>query len=401
VDAQKSFRARVTHPRPTPDTEFLAPALFLAGIFFLNFMSRLLIAPLMPVIEEDLSLGHGAAGGLFLSITIGYFLSMAGAGFITSRITHKNAIVLSSVALGLALVASALSTGAAGMYAGMTLVGMAAGLYLPSGIATLTSLVDQRRWGMAVAIHELAPNMGFVIAPVASNLLIAPLGWRGILSLTGILALAAGILHLFFGRGGEFPGTPPNPQTISRYFSTREAWIMVVLFGLGIAGSLGIYTMLPLFLVSSHAMSMGEANILVTLSRISGIGMAFAAGWAADRFGLRQVILAVLFATGITSLMIGLLSGPRLTAAVFLQPVFAVSFFPAGFSALSRIGGDAQARNVAVSSTVPLAFILGGGLVPAGIGLSGDLGAFSAGITITGALILAGAFLAFLLRIPR
>jgi NNP family nitrate/nitrite transporter-like MFS transporter len=44
---------------------------------------------------------------------------------------------------------------------GLVVLGFAAGFYLPSAIATITSLVDKRHWGKAIAIHELAPNLAF------------------------------------------------------------------------------------------------------------------------------------------------------------------------------------------------------------------------------------------------
>jgi NNP family nitrate/nitrite transporter-like MFS transporter len=54
---------------------------------------------------------------------------------------------------------------------------------------------------------------------------------------------------------------------------------------------------------------------------------------------------------------------------------------------------------VAVSLTVPVAFILGAGTIPMGIGLMGDAGFFSMGIIMVGLLILLGSVLSICLRI--
>ena len=61
---------------------YIGPILFLAGIFFLNFLGRIILAPLLPTIEKDLSLGHSEAGSLFLLISLGYFISLLGSGFV-------------------------------------------------------------------------------------------------------------------------------------------------------------------------------------------------------------------------------------------------------------------------------------------------------------------------------
>ena len=48
----------------------LGPLLFLAMIFFLNFISRIIMAPLMPAIEQDLKITHAQAGSFALGIVV-------------------------------------------------------------------------------------------------------------------------------------------------------------------------------------------------------------------------------------------------------------------------------------------------------------------------------------------
>jgi NNP family nitrate/nitrite transporter-like MFS transporter len=89
---------------------------------------------------------------------------------------------------------------------------------------------------------------------------------------------------------------------------------------------------------------------------------------------------------------------------VFLQAAIAACFFPPAFAALSAIGPP-SVRNVAVSLTVPVAFIVGGGLIPALIGMMGDAGSFGLGIGIVGGLIFMGFvlshYLSFHQDVPR
>jgi NNP family nitrate/nitrite transporter-like MFS transporter len=78
--------------------------------------------------------------------------------------------------------------------------------------------------------------------------------------------------------------------------------------------------------------------------------------------------------------------------------MLAVCFFPAGFAALSFMGSS-KVRSVAVSLAVPLGFLFGGGAVPLGIGLIGDIGFFGLGVSLAGGLILLGTFLAWHLKL--
>jgi len=372
-----------------PFSAQLGPLFFLASIFYLNFVSRIIMAPLMPTIENDLGISHGEAGSLFLLISLGYFPGLIGSGFISSRLTHRKTIVLSSAALGAALLFISQCRALGAVLAGVTFLGLVAGLYLPSGIATLTALVHSKHWGKAIAIHELGPNLSFLTAPLIAEALLKWFSWRGVLALLGIVAICLGIAFWRYGRGGASLGEAPRVASIKALFSSRGFWIMSFLFGLGISGTLGIYTMLTLFLVVERGLEQNWANMLIAISRIACPAMVFLAGWSTDRLGVRGTLLGVFVLTGFATILLGFARGPWLIAVVIVQPLLAASFFPAGFAALS-MAVPSTLRNVAVSITVPFGFVLGGGVSPLLIGLAGDAGVFALGIILVGILILAG-----------
>ncbi len=376
----------------------LGPLLLLTAIFFLTFCARVIYAPLVPEIEKELFLSHAAAGSLFFFISVGYFLALLCSGWIAARIEHRNMIIASAVGAGLALGGSALAGSYASLAAGLLLVGAVTGLYLPSAIATLTSLIRPDHWGKAIAVHELAPNLGLVAVPLAAEWIMTRLPWRAVPVLVGVAALLAGLLFARYGRGGRFAGEAPKPAAMKAFLSDPAFWTMAALFGLGISGTLGIYTMLPLYLIADHGVPRADANLLVALSRISGIFMAMAGGWATDRFGPFRTMTGVFLATGLATVAVGIAPGRWAVAAMFVQTLPATCFFPAGFAALSSIGPP-SARNIAVSLAVPLAFMFGGGIVPGLIGLFGDIGSFAYGFTLVGCLIACGAAAAWYQRL--
>lgn len=385
--AETTFRAHI-------------PALLcLTVIFFLNFIARIIPAPLLPAMVKELGIGHGPAGSLFLFISVGYFAALVTSGFVSARLIHRRTIILSSVMVGIALFAVAGSRTLWMLRFSCLLLGISAGLYLPSGMATLTSLVSARQWGKAIAIHEMAPNMGFVLAPLVAEGLLHWFSWRGILVILGISAVMAGPAFARCGKGGRFRGQSPNFKALQPLLSNPTFWIMITLFSLGIGGSLGIYSMLPLYMVAEQGLDRNLVNTLVSVSRVPGLGMAFVAGWTTDRFGPRPTLMAVFLLAGLATVFLGVSSRDYLLALVFLQPMMAVCFFPPGFAALSQISSP-QNFNMAVSLTVPAGFIFGAGLVPTGIGIMGDLGTLGGGITLVGGLILSGAMLSFFLRFP-
>jgi len=375
----------------------IGPLFLLTAIFFLNFTARIVYAPLMPEIEADLNITHAVAGSLFFYISIGYFITLLGSGWVAASLNHRRTIILSSFVLGLALICTAFSGRLGAIRITLLLLGAAAGLYLPSGIATLTALINQRHWGKAIAVHELAPNLSFVIAPLLSELIMMWFSWRTVPVMLGVTTILLGVTFARYGRGGAFTGAPPGLASFKVFLVSPAFWIMVMLFGLGVAGTLGVYTMLPLYLVTEHGIDRNFANALVSFSRISSLFMALAGGWASDRFGPRKTMIIVFLFSGVATIAMGTVSGNWILWAIFLQPMLAVCFFPAGFAALSRIG-PAGARNIAVSLAVPVAFMIGGGAVPTFIGFMGDVASFAIGICLVGSMITMGAMLAYFLK---
>jgi len=157
--------------------------------------------------------------------------------------------------------------------------------------------------------------------------------------------------------------------------------------------------MLPLYLVTERSMDQYWANTLVAVSRVSGLGMAFLAGWATDRFGARKIMAAVFLLTGTMTFLLGVTKGYWMVLIVFAQPMLAVCFFPAGFAALSCIG-PSSSRNVAVSLTIPLAFLIGAGAIPVGLGIMADTVSFAFGFALVGVFILMGFLLSLTLQLP-
>ena len=384
-----------------PDTVLahFRPLLLLALIFLLNFMARIILAPLLPTIEKDLGIGHGEAGSLFLLISVGFFPALLGSGYFSSRLTHRKTIILSSTTLGLALLGVSFSHSLWGIRLALIFMGMAAGLYLPSGIATLTSMVALRHWGKALAIHELAPNLSFIVAPLVAEVFLEWFSWRGVIAFLGGASLFVSMVFARYGKGGEFPGEAPSPESFMALLADSNFRILVVLFCLAVAASMGIFAMLPLYLVTERAMDQNDANTLIALSRISGPGMAFIAGWAVDRLGPRRTLSGIFLLTGLTTAMLGIAHSYWMILTIFIQPALAVSFFPAGFAALALIGPPAI-RNLAVSLSIPIAFLFGAGAIPIGLGIAGDAGSFSLGIFAVGVVVFAGFIFSFYLRFP-
>jgi MFS transporter, NNP family, nitrate/nitrite transporter len=271
---------------------------------------------------------------------------------------------------------------------------------MPSAIATITSLVDRRHWGKAIAVHELAPNLAFFASPFIAELFLKWSSWRAALGVIGALSLLASASFGRFGKGGAFPGESPISSAFGELIRLPALWLMIALFSLGVSSTVGVYAMLPLYLVIERRLDPSWANAIVAFSRAHGPILGLLGGWASDKLGAKQTIVISLSFTGILTLSLGLVPGGWLSVVVLFQPLLAVWFFPAAFAAIAAIT-PSHTRNLAVALSVPLGFVIGGGAIPTLIGAMGDAGSFATGLIITGVLIGAGAILALALKLPE
>jgi NNP family nitrate/nitrite transporter-like MFS transporter len=378
----------------------LGPISFLVLLFLLNFLSRIILSPLLPTVETELRISHSQAGFLFFLISWGYLIGLLGSGFVVSRCTHRKVIAISAAGVGIALIGAALSSTFWAIGGGFMCLGITAGLYLPSAVATITALTDQQHWGKAIAVHELAPNFAFFVGPFVAEGFLRWSTWRMALVVLGALSLLLSLAYRRWGGGGDFTGASPASEAFRTLIRSAALWGMIALFGLGVSSTIGVYAMLPLYLVNEQHMEQSWSNTLLALSRSYGPILGLTGGWASDRLGPKQTMVISLIFTGFVTLLLGIVPGPWLDGAVFFQPLLAVWFFPAVFAALAAIT-PAATRHLAVAVTVPFGSVIGGGAVPTLIGWAGDAGSFALGFIVSGSLMVGGGLSALLLKMPE
>lgn len=345
----------------------------LTGLFYLNMLLRVVLSPLLPLIEKDLGLSHSGAGSFFMMIAMGYATGLFGSGFASARLSHRWTIVIASVAGGCIFGLIAVSQALWAIRLGLVFLGIASGLYLPSGMTTITAAIRSDHWGKAIAFHEFAPTLAFISAPLIVEGLLLFCRWQEILILIGASSVCLGLVFLRLAPGKDFSGEAPTLENIRLLIATPAFWIMAVLFSLAISSTMGLYSMMPLYLVAERGVDRETANMLVGLSRVSLLIMGFVAGWLSDRIGPKPTITAVILFNGLMTILLGLLPGRWVLLMVFLQPTLTGYFFPAGFTILSRIV-PANARHLSVSLTMFIAYLIGAGFAPMLFGVFGDRG---------------------------
>ena len=367
------------------------------SLWFLVFSTRTSLSPLLPVIEDELLLSHARAGGLYLALSIGYTLSLLLSGIVAPRLGYKRSILLGYVLLSLVLFSLWFASGYTILAGIFFLVGAAGGLYLPSAIPLITKLFDPQNWGKSLALHDTAASISILSIPFLTTLALGFLPWRGFyLVLAGACVVSVTLFAL------AVPDAPPQQDeergSLTRILKRPAFWVMVGLWMVAATASMGLYSIIPLFLVKEKGIPLGTANTIFGFSRVGGVAATLLAGVLVDRFGIRKLLFTVFLITGASTIGIALAPSTLfLVVMLFVQAPLSNSFFPVGLVAISRLS-DAGERSLFTGATIAGGTIAGIGLTPLCLGAAADVWSFQAGILVTGGVIMAAAVLPGLLR---
>ncbi|MDD2220173.1 MAG: MFS transporter [Desulfoplanes sp.] len=367
--------------------QILFPLFALTGIFWINFFSRIILSPLIVPVQQTFALSISLTGWLFLSTSAGYSVALFFSGFISARLTHHKTIVLSLLTLGVALGLTGASSCFGWLCVGLFLIGIGGGLYLGSGAASITEVVPVQHWGKAFALHETAPSVAFLAAPLLVEGIFGLGGtWRTVFYGLSGTCMLVGLAYLIRGRAGKFSGQPPHLKNIRTLVQKPAFWILTTGFGLSIAMEIGVYNLLPLYLVHDFSFSREDANFLLSMSRVLGLITLVGAGWLTDRLGIKTALIMFVSCAGLTTIALGWGSHAWVVSMLFIQPVFVVCFFPAGFAALSTIAPP-KMNDLAVSLSVTIGGIFGSGFMPLLLAFVADHAGFSYAFTILGGVM--------------
>lgn len=370
---------------PLPFAQAWPWTAFVALIFLANYGARSALSPLLVSIELDLHISHSQATSLLMLQGIGFSIALGFSGFIMSLLRPAHMAVLSLVGGGSALMLMPLVES---LDQGRTLFfvfGFMAGLYFPAGMALLNSIVFPKDLGKAVGIHELAPNIGFIIMPLLMQLALTYTDWRGAFSYVGITMILIGLSFLFFGRGGQQCTQPASIAGSAKLLRTPSTWLFALLLTMCLVGEFTIYSVLQLYLVNDSGYSPEKANIIMSLSRLVTPIAVFAAGFAADSFTPITLLRYSLLLHGVALVLMSLEHSTLALSGVCLQS-FSIAFsFPVLFKIMSNCI-PIQNQPLLLSFTMPMAGIIATGLIPWLLGLCGEYTSFGLGFAILGVL---------------
>jgi MFS family permease len=144
-------------------------------------------------------------------------------------------------------------------------------------------------------------------------------------------------------------------------------------------------------------MDVRYANTILGFSRLGGVVAAISTGFFVERFGLRRSMFFVMLITGLLTVTLAVKSPGLMQVLLFLQAAASFAFFPMVLVSIARTF-EQEMRGQATALVITLATIVGNGVVPYLLGVSGDVSSFTIGILVLGILTTISAGLVWFLR---
>ncbi len=355
------------------------------ALWYLNFSSRTILAPLLPLIEDALSINHAMAGGFFFAFSVGYTIALLGSGLTALRIGYKKSILLSFIILVLCYSALGLATSYRLFMTIMFFMGISSGFYLPCAIPLITAAFPRAHWGKAISVHETAAGFSILSLPFLTVLALRFIQWRTI-----FWVLAAACLAIIFFLMAFLPDPRPlreQKDRLSVVLRRKEFWIIGALWVSCAMASIGIFNIVPLFLVKERGIAMDLANTIFGFSRAGGFVGQIAIGFILDRFAIKKLLYFLTLASGLATIGLALSQAYwLLVGMLFLQATFSVVFFPVGLMAIARVTRQSE-RSLFTGALMSFSSIIGLGLSSVMLGAVADVWSFQIGILALGILI--------------
>ena len=333
------------------------------GAHTLGAVSVLAIAPLSPLLLDDLGLTRAQVGYFLPAIYLGGVLMSLPAGWITDRLGARLTLCLGQCLTALMLGLAAWSAGLGAMLPLCTLAGLGWAVINPTTGRAILDHFPARERGFAMGIKQTGLTLGGIVASMTMPALALAHGWRAALtvaataSLVSAAAVLAGLRRSDARRAAPAAAGPRFVEIVP--YVTRPAFLVLLACGLALSiAQSAVLSYLVLFAREHLGLSVVAAGSLLATAQAGGTAARLGWGAVSDRlFGGRRrpgvIINSLLgagaylvFATGVA------LPGPAMVVIALLAGVGAFGWTGLYLALAAEVGGTRHAgllTGVAVS----------------------------------------------------
>ncbi|BEP38082.1 MFS transporter [Variovorax sp. V59] len=293
-----------------------------------------MVAGLLQLLAADLQVSATRAGQLVLLFALSYAIGSPLMAAACARFGRRPLLIASLAAFSALTLLASMVQGFAQLALARVVLGLVAGVFLPTASAVAAAMVPPALRGRALAIVSGGGTVAVALGVPLGAWIAGWGGWRTAYLLIAAVAalaawgLAAGLPRQLAAAPDGAAARPAVALAVAREAGVPSALLVTVLWA---TGGFSFYTYIAPFL--SHTLGVGADGagaVFCAIGVAAAVGTA-AGGWATDRFGADRVVQGF-------ALMLVLVLGGLSLAAQMLPRGLALPLV-VGLSALWGLAG--------------------------------------------------------------
>lgn len=331
----------------------------LAIVAFFVGLDSLLVAPLLPVITDTISIPDGSGGLLITIYALCYGITAPVFGTMSDRVGRKRMIIIGFAIFSISTFCTGLAKNFEMLLLFRGLTGLSGAMIMPSIFALV---------GDKVAYESRGKAMGTIMgAMVGSTVIGVPIGaflsevgkWQWTFYSIGLLTLFITLLvnHILRNEKQRNDVHVSIAKTLGAPFklvlvnvSVLFALLATFLWTIGLHG---MFSYIGVYYGNNFGLSVGEIGIVIFLGGVGSIAGNILGGKFADKIGKKNVIFIASIATSISVILFSI-SIKNLVIAIALHIIWSlfIGFGQASLTALiSELKPDVRGTVMALNSS--------------------------------------------------
>lgn len=316
---------------PTAEAPFqTGQVVTIAGAHFVHDTYTAFLSPLLPLLQQKLSVGYTLVGSLAIFMQLPSLLNPF-IGYLADRTNLRWFIILAPAVTGSLMGVIGLAPSYLALVFLLLAVGVSVACFHAPAPAMIAKLSGPRV-GKGMSIFMASGELGRALGPVFA---VAGVGWFALDGLWRLAFVGWGVSLILYWRLHTVAEAPKSESAQATWFefkaAGRQVFPPLILIMIGqtlLQASLTVY--LPLFVSDELDLNLWLAAAALTILEGAGVVGALTAGTISDKYGRSRILLVVL--TLAPLLLLAFIYGPTWLAVPLLvalgltvlspQPVF-------------------------------------------------------------------------------
>jgi predicted MFS family arabinose efflux permease len=284
-------------------------ALILFGVLFLGVSDTQLVAPLLPLIAQDMGTTPGHAGIIVTTYSLAAAAFALVVGPLSDRVGRKRVLVSGLTLFTIASFFTYHVSSFSALVILRAITGLAAGTLSTSALSLAGDYYPYQQRGRAMGVLSMSYFLAFVIGVPGGALIASRFGWQWVFGcFTAAAALMLAVTLLRLPRDTKHHAHQTHRGAFTDHFLKRDRLAGVVAAFLTSGGIVGFLTYVGAWLKTTYDMGVDKIGLLFMVSGVAAIIASPLSGWLADHAGKRNIIIGANIALAFLFVIVARLS---------------------------------------------------------------------------------------------